>query len=796
MIKLRTFAKILAKRPRTVLLVYTIITVLIGLQASNLYMQSELSGFLPKDDPTLELLNEISNEFKIGSTIIILLNQTNKPDVRDYRVLQVMDDIYYSLYEKPAMAGKETGIANFRSLAVLIRQENTKPYPMGNGRDEIPNDADTISKYMDGTLISSMEGILYTRKDQSTAFNYAVIIIQLKENANYYDILENTKIVVEDMGTRYSHMSVTGSIAVQYAIQKQNLQSLKIVLPLAALFVAIILIFFHRTLKGLLIGFMPLGYAVILTFGLLGIVQPEMTILSIAAVALLLGLGVDYSIYLANRYAEEHDIEDKVERVERTLGRTGKAVLMCAITTIVGFGSLMTSNMPPMVTFGLACTIGISFAFISAAILVPCLCIILKFEKHETAHRWKRFSNFVVDQRKRLFPIACFFVLMSLLLIPLVKTDVNFLEMAPDGIPEVESLFEYSNVFGSGTNFNALLVETDAGGLKDPDVIEALYKMENEIRSKGVSAISIADEIKEINDRLGDIAKIDTSELNYDDFINASYEIDAKNIRYGVYSLSIGDELERNETWKQTTTKEKIIASIQDIIYDKVAENGLITKDFSKTIIVIYFPAEKSVQEMEVLVNDVNAIVSKTNIANNGHVSRLVGQDVITVEVNKQIMGSQASSMVIALLLVLSCLIVGFNSIKIGSLALIPVLFVLAWEPGALVSLNIPLSVLNMTVASIMIGTGIDYSVQITQRVKEERENGLSKIDAVRTAIETSGLSLVGAAVTTIFALLATYFAFTPMLFQFGTVVILLIGFSFLATMFVLPIIFCSRFVK
>ncbi len=370
-IGLKPLATVLAKRPRTVLLVYTTITILIGIQASNLFMQSELAGFLPKDDPTLQLLNEISKEFKIGSTIIIILNQTNKPDVRDYRVLQVMDDIYYSLYEKPIGDGEETGISSFRSLAVFIRNENAKPGPVdiggGNGKNQIPNDVNTIFTYMERTTISAMKGILYTDD-----FNYAVIIIQLKENADYNDILDKAKAVIDDIGTRYSYITVTGSVAVQTGIQQQNLQSLKIVLPLAALLVALVLIFFHRTFKGLLIGFLPLGYAVVLTFGSLGIIAPQMSILTIAAVALLLGLGVDYSIYLANRYAEESDIQDKVERVEKTLGRTGKAVLMCSITTIVGFGSLMTSNMPPMANFGLACTTGISFAFISAAILVPC----------------------------------------------------------------------------------------------------------------------------------------------------------------------------------------------------------------------------------------------------------------------------------------------------------------------------------------------------------------------------------------------------------------------------------------
>jgi len=43
-------AKILVKRPKTVLLVYTIITIVIGLQIQNVYMQSDLTMFLPEND--------------------------------------------------------------------------------------------------------------------------------------------------------------------------------------------------------------------------------------------------------------------------------------------------------------------------------------------------------------------------------------------------------------------------------------------------------------------------------------------------------------------------------------------------------------------------------------------------------------------------------------------------------------------------------------------------------------------------------------------------------------------------
>jgi predicted RND superfamily exporter protein len=145
---------------------------------------------------------------------------------------------------------------------------------------------------------------------------------------------------------------------------------------------------------------------------------------------------------------------------------------------------------------------------------------------------------------------------------------------------------------------------------------------------------------------------------------------------------------------------------------------------------------------------------------------------------------------------VLACLIIGFNSTKIGFLTLIPVLVVLAWEPGALVTLNIPLSVINITVASIMIGTGIDYSIQTTQRVREEIEKGSSKEDAVKISLETSGLSIIGAAATTIVALLSTFLVPISTLHQFSIIIISLISFSFIASLSIIPTILTSRFIK
>ncbi len=743
---IRTIAKILVKRPKAVILLFTILTVIVGLQIQNVYMVSELAGYLPQDHPSIQLWNEIDKEFQITSTIVIYVEAD---DIRDPYVLIEMDRVSEKLNKYNLDKGEKDGVVSVQSIAALIKDENAKPHSIdglgGTGKFEIPTDRNLISKYIARDLIQATEGVLFVDN-----YKVAVIILQLSDDADYYAVLDNVEAAI-DREARYSDMMVTGLVAMQQAIQRESMANILIIFPIAILLISIVIFFFHRTIKGIIIIFIPLLFALVLTFGFFGFFMPELTLLSIAIVALLVGLGVDYSIHLLNRFSEEDVSDNKVDAVEKTLRSTGKAVLLSTITTTIGFGSLMVSSMPPVVDFGLGCVMGIIFCFISATILVPCLAIILNFEKKGPVHQWDKIANIVVDNKKRFAILACFFAIMSLIVLPGIRTDVNFFEMAPKGLPEIEKYFDYSENFGGGTNYNIMLIETDSGGLTYPETIEAIYAMEEKIRTLGASVVSIADALKKTN-----------------------------------------EVLERN------LIIEKIAdyVGVDEIIFDRIAKEGLVNEDYSKTVIIVTFPVGVGVENLKTLVNDVNDISSNTDLPYNGKISKLTGQDAINVEVNNILTDEQIRSMIIALLLVLAMLILIFNSSVWGFLTIIPVLFVLIWEPGFLVMLNIPLSVVTISIASIMIGIGIDYGIHITQRVREGIEEGKSKIEATKESIQKSGLSLIEAAFTTIAGLSSVYFVDILVIQQFGTIIIMMTISSLVAAILILPIFYNLKFVK
>jgi hydrophobe/amphiphile efflux-3 (HAE3) family protein len=647
-----------------------------------------------------------------------------------------------------------------RSLAELIKNENSKPIlEGGNGVKEIPYDTNKIYEYMSRFTISAMKGVLYTNDNK-----VAVIIIQLSREANFNEILARTEMAVKNRGTKYANMTITGTIATQKAIQEESMSYLVIIFPAAIILVSIVLFFFHRTIKGIIIAFLPPAFAMALTFGVLGVIAPELTMLSIAIVALMMGLGVDYSIHLMNRIVEEGNAKSDVEKIEIVLRSTGKAVLLSTVTTMIGFSSLMISSMSPMVSFGFGCALGIFFCFISAIIIVPCLVLVLKYEKKGKITSWKKFAKFVVKQRNRIIFIVTFLALLSVITLPYVKTDVNYFEMSPEGIPEVEGMFEYSKSFGGGSNFNALLVETDEDGLLDPDVINAIVDMEEKMREV------ISDVIP---------------------------NIDEKKLENSVYSLA--DEIkEVTDILNRSVILNKLsdLLGVERIIYDMIAKEGIIDEDFSRTLILVAIPIGSSIDEIDAIVKGINEIAAETVLPKNGQVSHLTGQDAVYVAVNNKLTEEQIRSMILALILVLAALIFIFASTKYGLLTLMPVIFVLMWEPGFLVLTNIPLSLITISIAAIMVGIGIDYGVHITHRFREELAKGKSKEDAVITSIERTGLSLVEAAITTIAGMSSIFLINIPAMHEFVIVIIMMTALSCVGAALILPVFFCTRLIK
>jgi len=92
-----------------------------------------------------------------------------------------------------------------------------------------------------------------------------------------------------------------------------------------------------------------------------------------------------------------------------------------------------------------------------------------------------------------------------------------------------------------------------------------------------------------------------------------------------------------------------------------------------------------------------------------------------------------------------------------------------------------------VTIAAMTIGVGLDYSIHIRQRYREERGIGQNPRDSMNRAIDHSGRALFGSAATTGLGFGVLSFADMNLFSMYGILSALMIMFAFLGAIIVLP---------
>lgn len=136
--------------------------------------------------------------------------------------------------------------------------------------------------------------------------------------------------------------------------------------------VALIMLLSFRRAGPALLTFVPFLAGTIAMLGLMALGGLQFNFMNIFVGLMILGCGTDYAVYILYRYAEGPD------DFERTAPETGKAVVMAALTTIVGYGSFALSHYPGLRSIGYASFFGILFSGLGAITLLPAILVVLR----------------------------------------------------------------------------------------------------------------------------------------------------------------------------------------------------------------------------------------------------------------------------------------------------------------------------------------------------------------------------------------------------------------------------------
>ncbi|MEM6600180.1 MAG: MMPL family transporter [Verrucomicrobiota bacterium] len=139
---------------------------------------------------------------------------------------------------------------------------------------------------------------------------------------------------------------------------------------LAALAILILIFIHFRSIVKVILTMIPLALGVIWTGGVMAWFHIDFNPANIITLPLVIGIGVAFGVYVVDRHREDG-------AVKLFSSSTGKAILLSAMTTIIGFSSMMTGDYVGLRSLGLVMTIGIFFCFLSSSLVLPQLLVLL-----------------------------------------------------------------------------------------------------------------------------------------------------------------------------------------------------------------------------------------------------------------------------------------------------------------------------------------------------------------------------------------------------------------------------------
>jgi predicted RND superfamily exporter protein/outer membrane lipoprotein-sorting protein len=278
------------------------------------------------------------NERMGGTNTLYVLVQGRKDDaLKQPAVLRSMQALQDKLAQDP-LVGKSLSIADF------VRRMHRAMNNDDPAFDLIPDSADLIAQYL--FLYSASGDPSDFDSYVDTLYRNGLITVFVKTDGTAYsqELIQRVRALAREGFGPEVDVMVGGGTTATVALTESIVQDkvLNILQIMAAVLLITSLVF--RSVSAGLVVLMPVIAAVLVNFGIMGLLGIPLQIGTALVSAMAVGIGADYGIYLIYRMREELGRDSNVdEALERAFRSAGKAVMFVSTAVAGGFGLLMLS---------------------------------------------------------------------------------------------------------------------------------------------------------------------------------------------------------------------------------------------------------------------------------------------------------------------------------------------------------------------------------------------------------------------------------------------------------------------
>lgn len=602
--------------------------------------------------------------------------------------------------------------------------------------------------------------LLSTFPDQETAVGGVLI----EGNADLDTLAAGTEAVVDVMDTvelEGFDVLVTGSPIFLGEIN-DYLQGGMLTLGAAAFGVMALILLVMFRVRWRLLPLLAVLVGVAWAFALLGLVGIDLSLVTIAGLPILIGLGIDFAIQIQNRVEEEVVLDKEAHPMSETLANLGPALLVATIAGVVAFLALLVSQVPMIRDFGVMLAIGI-LVLVVVGIVLPTAVLGIREWKTRTAERKPSLVERIVVKLGSLPSAAA---------VPLLLASVVLFVagVALEGNMKIES-------------DPIRWIDQDSAAVQDLETLEDETGFSSTLGILVESNNVLADEVSELVNDFTLAAEERPDVVNTSSLVNTIAKVIAVP---GATPLA--------------PTSEDLQAAAEVLPPD--IERALLSPDRTSTQINLRL-APASLDERAVLVDeleaDLNERIEALDLPEDSILVQGLDDDappvravpsglaVVGVGLLENLSANRAILTYLGLALVALWLLARFRSLARALLTMIPIGLAVGVSTVLVSAFGLTLSPLTTVSGPLVIATCTEFSVLIMARYLEERQRGLTDKAASDQAAARTGRAFFTSAATTIGGFAVLIGSALPLLRDFGIIVTLNVAIALLAALVVMP---------
>jgi len=729
-----------------------IITFLSLLVFPRLKVNANVDDYVPDSVKNKVYLKKLDSIFGGSEMILVMLQNDN---VVNYKTLK---RLYNIAEDVKLLEGIDRSISPFDAQEIAIEDGLMVMEPFLSDLSERTFESKVVMDNLESNRMASS----FFSKDRS------LVSIVLTKNTKTPDtVIDDIKeIIKKHQGNE--EVLIGGLPFIRYSIAGNIQKDLIVLLPIALLLMIGMLFFSFREWRGVFMPFVIVVMSIILAFGVMAAFGWEISLFSILMPIMIIAIANDYGIHLIARYQELSRNSEQLpmkEICKQIYGDLYKPILITGLTTIGGVLGLLTHTMIPAAQLGVLTAIGIGFALLLSIWFLPALLSYFKLKKRankvKTSKRapldiWlNRIGAWVTHYPKRIVMGAIFISGIGILGVFFLQVDTNVESYFSKKSEVGRSTALINSKFG-GSQFISVLF---SGEVLSPEVLRSMEYYEQEI-SKNPTVGLVSSPVTLIKELSKGFYTAD--EAGYNQIPETADE---------VYQLMEVFALGENED-----------AISQFLDYDYENARLLISMKEGSNI-----AKKELLKELDVLTKD------------DPNVQFVAGAGLTEIELADIVVKGQLKSLVFAMAVIFLLLSLVFRSPKAGLLSSLPLSIAIVLLFGLMGLFGIAIDIATALLSSIMIGVGVDYTIHLLWRFKEERRLGQSHAEAMKTTIQTSGRGIVINAISVIVGFLPlTLSGFTPLKF-FGALIVISIATCLVCSLLLVPaivILFKPKFLE